>query len=42
MRAVTRRRIRSIYRDLPAAAVFALAVGLIYVGSRMVFGWWVP
>ncbi len=42
MHARTRRRLRAIYRDLPAAGVFLLAVALIYVGSRVLFGWCVP
>lgn len=42
MHITTRRRLRTIARDLPAAAAFLLGIALIYTGARLLLGWWLP
>lgn len=40
MHITTRRRLRTIARDLPAAAVFLLGIALVFTGARLLLGWW--
>jgi hypothetical protein len=42
MHITTRRRIRTIARDIPAAAAFLLAIALMFTGARLLLGWWLP
>lgn len=42
MHITTRRRLRTIARNVPAAAVFLLGIALVFTGARLLLGWWLP